>query len=352
MRGAVRDTISIGELAHQLGGELFGPGELEISGVNALDAARPGEITFIHDRTYAGRWAECRASAAVISRRALSAAHHDETERALIVVEDAELASIELLRRFMPPPPRPELGVHPTAWVHPEAEIGADVRIGPHVSVDAGATVGARTVLHGGVRIYGRASIGADGEIHAGTVIRERCVIGSRVLFHQNVSIGGDGFGYRPAPDGRGLIKMPHLGLVRIEDDVEIGAGSCVDRAKFNETVIGAGTKIDNLVQIAHNCRIGRMCVIAGQTGLAGSVVVGDGVQIGGQVAIAEHVRIGDGARIGARSGVMRDIEPGESVLGLPAEPVRVTLRQAAALRKLPGLLHEISRRGRGSDAS
>lgn len=351
MSDTVRGTISIGELAQKLGGELLGPGDIEISGVNALDAAQPGEITFIHDRTYARRWAECHASAAVISRRALPAVSHEETERALIVVDDAELASVELLHRFMPPPPRPDLGVHPTAWIHPDAEFGADVRIGPHVSVDAGATVGERTVLHGGVRIYGHVSIGADCEIHSGCVIRERCVIGSRVLLHPNVSIGGDGFGYRPAPDGRGLIKMPHIGLVRVEDDVEIGAGSCVDRAKFTETVIGAGTKIDNQVQIAHNCRIGRMCVIAGQAGLAGSVTVGDGVQIGAQVGISEHVRIGDAVRIGAKSGVMRDIEPGLSVLGIPAEPARIALRQAAAIRKLPGLLNEISRLDRGGEA-
>lgn len=338
------------DLAHALGAELIGPGDILIHRINTLEEAGPEEVTFIHDSQHAARWAESGAAAAIISRSLVPPEELKSPRRPLLVVMNAELASIEALRIFMPEPARPEPGIHPTAWVHPAAQVSGTAAIGPHCSVDARAVIGPGTILHAGVRIYPDVTIGADCEIHGGCVIRERCSIGSHVILHQNVNIGADGFGYRPAPDGSGLLKMPHIGSVTVEDHVEIGAGSCVDRAKFSRTVIGAGTKIDNLVQIAHNCRIGRMCVIAGQAGLAGSVFVGDGVQIGAQVGIAEQVRIGDGARIGGKSGVMRDIDPGQSVLGVPAEPARETLRQAAAIRKLPGLLKEISRRPRPED--
>jgi UDP-3-O-[3-hydroxymyristoyl] glucosamine N-acyltransferase len=175
-------------------------------------------------------------------------------------------------------------------------------------------------------------------------VVRERCRLGRRLLLHPNVTIGADGFGYEPAPDGSGLVKVPHIGTVIIEDDVEIGAGSCVDRAKFGATVIGAGTKIDNLVQIAHNCRIGRNCVIAALSGLSGSVTVGDGARIAGAVGIVDHVSIGSGATIGAGAGVMKDVPPGETQLGGPAVEIRQALRQMAAIRKLPDWMQQASR--------
>jgi UDP-3-O-[3-hydroxymyristoyl] glucosamine N-acyltransferase len=164
------------------------------------------------------------------------------------------------------------------------------------------------------------------------------------VILHSNVSIGADGFGYEPSPDGAGLVKVPHLGTVSLEDDVEIGAGSCVDRGKFGATVVGRGTKIDNLVQIAHNCRIGRGCVIAGQSGFSGSVTVGDGVTIAGGVGVADHVTIGSGATIGARSGLMKDVPAGETHVGYPAYEAGIALRQAAALRKLPDWMQNASR--------
>ena len=249
----------------------------------------------------------------------------------------------ELLRLFAPPPLLPDAGVHPTAWVHPDASIGRDVRIGPHVSVDRGASIGDRVVLYGGVRICGEAHVGDDSILHSNTVVRERCRLGRRVITHQNVSIGADGFGFERAPDGSGLLRVPQIGTVELCDDVEIGAATCIDRAKFGTTVIGAGTKIDNLVQVAHNCRIGSSCVIAALSGLAGSVTVGDGVCIGGAVAVSPHVTIGSGATIGACSGVMRDISPGQTCLGTPATEVREALRQAAALQRLPAWMREVS---------
>jgi len=169
-------------------------------------------------------------------------------------------------------------------------------------------------------------------------------VIGRGVILHQNVSIGADGFGYRPDPTGRGLLKVPHIGNVILEDGVEIGSNSCVDRAKFGSTIVGAGTKIDNICQIAHNCRIGRCCVIAGCAGISGSVTIGDGVQMGGMVGIIDHINIGSGARLGAMCFVMRDIPAGQSVLGYPADDGQTVLRQWASVRKLPGLLRPLSR--------
>lgn len=332
------------KLASIVGGELIGRGDLVIRGVNSIDEAADGEITFIADAPHAQRWAASRASAAVISA-GLEVTGHDPQRRALIRVPCAELAMALLLDLFAPPPALPPVGVHPTAWVEAGAVIGPGARIGPHVSIGAGSAVGREAIVHAGARIDAQVRIGARTVIHASCVIRERCVIGDRVILHPGVVIGADGFGYRPSADGSGIVKIPQIGTVVIEDDVELGAGTCIDRAKFGATVIGAGTKIDNLCQIGHNARIGRCCLIAGLTGIAGSVVIEDGVVIAGAVGVADHVRIGRGARIGAFSGVIRDIPAGHTVLGYPADESTAALRQWAAIRKLPDLLREPSRR-------
>ncbi len=320
-----------------MAGELDGPPDLRITGVKGLDDAGPNDLTFITARRYGKRWAKSNAGAALI-KKGLKADGHDPSARALIIVPDAELALIAVLEAFAPPRAVPEVGVHPTAFVHETAKLGKGVRIGAFVSVGKDAEIGDDVVLHAGVRIYSGVKIGAGTEIHGNTVVRERCTIGRRVLIHQNVSIGADGFGYRPAPNGAGLLKVPHIGAVQIDDDVEIGAGTCIDRGKFGDTFIGAGTKIDNLVQIGHNCRIGRGCILAGTCGLSGSVTVGDGVQIGGGAGIKEQIVIGSGARVGALAGVMRDVPAGETHLGVPAEEASQALRVVACMRKMAGL--------------
>ncbi len=336
------------ELAERVHGEVRGRSDLLIEGVNALDDASEREITFIADTAHARRWAQARAGAALISR-GIVADGHDPNSRTLIVVSDAAVAMIDVLNAFAPASAEPEPGAHPTAWVHPEATLGRDVRIGPHVSIDRGASIGDRVVLHAGVRLYADVRIGEDSIVHANTVVRERCHLGRRVVLHQNVSIGADGFGYEKAPDGSGPLKVPQIGNVEIHDDVEIGAGTCIDRAKFGATTIGAQTKIDNLVQIGHNCRIGRGCVIVGLCGLSGSVTLGDGVLLAGACHIGGHLTIGAGATLGATSVVRGDLAAGKEFLGVPAIEARQYLRQVAALRRLPAWMREVSRR-RGSE--
>lgn len=324
-------------IAELVNGTLEGPAELRIEGVNSLDEAGPADLTFITSAKFARKWAQTRAGAALV-RRGIKVADHDAATRALITVDDPELAMIAVLNAFAPPHTMPDLGVHPTAFVHESAKLGKDVRIGAHVSVGREAELGDGVILHAGVRIYSFVKIGAGTEIHGNTVVRERCTIGKESILHQNVSIGADGFGYRPAPDGKGLIKVPHIGTVRIGDSVEIGAGACIDRGKFGATTVGDGSKIDNLVQVAHNCQIGRCVIIAGCVGISGSVTIGDGAQIGGGVGIRDHLTIGAGAKVGAMAGVMRDVPAGETHLGMPAEEASKALRLVAATRRIAGL--------------
>lgn len=336
-----------------VGGTVIGPdgaASVVVTGVESIEYATPQQATFIGSARHARAWRESRAATALVSQR-LVAAVADGSGRPIVVVPDADLAMIALLEHFAPPAPVPPAGVHPTAWVDPTAMLGAGVRIGAHASIDARCVLGEGVVLHAGVRLYPDVRIGDGSVVHANCVVRERCTIGRRVILHQNVSIGADGFGYRFDAALGALRKVPQIGIVTIEDEVEIGAGTCIDRAKFGATIIGAGTKIDNLVQIAHNCRIGRGCVIAGTAAMAGSAVLGDGVQLAGGVAVAPHVTIGDLAQVGAMSGVLNDIPARARVVGMPAVDAVVALRQAAALRKLPDWLRRAAAREVDSSA-
>lgn len=239
-----------------------------------------------------------------------------------------------VLEKFAPPTPAFDSDIHPTAVVDETASIGQGVRIG------AGCYIGKHVKLADGVTLYPNVTIldetevGPNTTMWPGTVVRERSVIGSHCIFHNNVSIGADGFGYRPADNGQGLVKVPQIGNVVIGHYVEIGANSCVDRGKFSSTIVGDGCKIDNLVQIGHNCKMGRFCIMAGASGLAGSVTLGDGVIIGGSASIKDHTTIGSGAVVGAGSGVTGDIGPGEKVLGYPAIAYRDALKQWVYLKK------------------
>lgn len=335
------------ELATKLGATLRGPGDVVLNRLETLDRADSACLTFIRDARNASRWSTSNAGAALLSRVVANdpaANPADETGRALIVVDDADRALIRVLEWLSPEAERSAAGIHKSAHVHPSAMVAASATIGPGCVVGEDAVIHERVVLRANVSVGDAVNIGADSVIHAGAVIYPRSTIGARCTLHANVVIGADGFGYRPRDDGRGLVKIPHIGIVEIHDDVEIGAGTTIDRAKFGATIIGAGTKIDNLVQIGHNVRIGRACIICGCTAIAGSTVLGDGVTLAGGVGLADNLTIGAGAKIGARSGVMEDIPAGEMWVGYPAKPARHTLRTIAALQQLPDVMAQVKK--------
>ncbi len=321
-------------IAALVGGRLDGPAGLPVRGLNSLADATPDQLTFIVDPVNANRWAASVAGVAVVTK-GVGVPGHDRASRALIEVDNADLAMIAILELFWQGDDLPAAGIDSTARIDPTATIGAGVRIGAGVSIGARCSVGDGASLHANAALYADVVVGAGTLVHAGAVVRERCVIGARCILGANCVIGGDGFGYRASADGRRVLRVPHLGNVVLEDEVEIGSGTMVDRGKFGATRIGAGSKIDNLCQVGHNVIIGRLCMISGQTGIAGSAQLGDGVMLGGGVGIAPHLRIGDRVRIAARAAVMKDIPAGETWGGYPAQEIRDALREEAALRKL-----------------
>lgn len=338
--GGAAPSWTTGELAARLRAELVGPADLRITRLDALDRADASTLSFIRDAKYAADWAESSAGAAIVSR---GLPVSPSPGRALLIVDDADRALIQILEALTPPSHR-TAGVSPTATIDPTARVDATASVGPGACIGPRTTVGARTAILANVTLGADVRVGADCELRPGVVVEDRCTIGSRVRIHPNAVIGADGFGYRPAPDGRGLLKIPHAGNVEIGDDVEIGANANIDRGKFGPTTVGEGTKIDNLVQVGHNCRIGRHCIICGTCGLSGSVTLGDGVVLAGGVAVADNITIGAGAKVGARSGVMHDIPAGEEWVGYPAAPVRVTMRLVASQRQLPEVLQKLRR--------
>ncbi len=329
------------QIAKHLGGQLKGRADLTIESLEEISCAESGQMTFIGSAAYASRWQTSRASAAVISNGLNADPGHD---RALIVVQDADLAMAELLVLFAPISPPPDGGIHESAIVAASATIGESVHVGPHCVIGPEVQIGDGSVLHASVTIMHNSHIGCHCVLWPGVVIRERCRLGNRCVIHSNVTIGSDGFGYRPNSDGQGLTKIPHIGTVELGDDVEIGANSAIDRGKFSATQLGTGCKIDNLVQIAHNCRIGQAVVIAGSTGIAGSVTIGDGAILGGMVGVKDHVTIGAGAQLAGGAHVLTDVPPGKIWAGRPAQPCRQASREYASIRRLPKIMKQIKR--------
>ena len=325
-------SFTIQEINTILKGELVGDTNQKITGPEQLEKADKNQITFIANRKYIHLWPKSNACAAIVNDNLKI---ETEENRALIKVKNADLAMAKLLEIFNPSPPQFDIDIHPTAVIHESAKIGSDCKIGANCYIGKNVVIGNDVILYPNVTIFDETKIGNNTVVWSGTVIRERSEIGSFCIFHTNVSIGADGFGYRPSDDGRGLVKIPQIGNVIIGNYVEIGANSTVDRAKFSSTIIGDGCKIDNLVQIAHNCVLGRSCIMAGSSGLAGSVTLGDGVIIGGSSSIKDHVIIHSGAVVGGGSGVMSDVAAGKTVVGYPAADSRDMFRQWVALRKL-----------------
>ncbi len=335
-------NFTIEAINQAIGGTLTGNPAILITGVEQVSEATESQLTFIGQKKYVKLWHQSSASAAIVKD---SLDIEPGQERALISVADPDLALAQVLKMFEPEPPRCEAGIHSTAVVDSTAIIGATAAIGAGCYIGPGVVIGTGTKLYPNVTVLDDTRIGSRTVIWSGTVIRERCSIGNGCIIHPNVTIGSDGFGYRPSPDGRGMVKIPQIGTVEVGDGVEIGAGSSVDRGKFSATSIGDGTKIDNLVQIAHNCKLGRSCVMAGQSGLAGSVTLGDGVIMGGGARVNDHVTVGSGVRIGGNAGVVSDVAPGKTLLGMPADDHRQTLRLWAAQKQLPDIIKHVKKK-------
>ncbi len=329
-------VMTSGDIAKLLNAPIDGRDDLRIERVDSFDSADASAITFIRSEKFAHRWGESGASAALIAR-GVKTIGHDPTTRAIIEVDDADVALTKVLTALSPDEPAKAPGIHPSAVIGPGAKIDAGAFIGPFCSIGAGASVGKGSVLISHVSLGDHVSIGSNTTLHPQVTIYSRSRVGNSVILHAGVSIGADGFGYRPDP-AQGLVKLPHKGIVEIHDHVEIGAGSCVDRARFGATVIGMGTKIDNLVQIGHNCRVGKFTVICGCTGIAGSVTIGDGVQIGGNCGIGDNLTIGNGAKIAGNAALMHDVPEGQSFAGYPAMPGRDYMRMLWAMKKAAGL--------------
>jgi UDP-3-O-[3-hydroxymyristoyl] glucosamine N-acyltransferase len=331
---SMQKTFTLAEIAKWVGGAVRGDAAVKIAGVSGVSEAGPGEITWLTHEKYARGLAQSKAAAVVVPE------NYGATPMPAVLVRNPSVAIITILERFAPPPARPAVGVHPSAILGERVRLGQNVAIGPGAVVSAGASIGDSTVLHANVFVGQDTCVGADCEFWPGVVVRERCTIGSRVIIHPNTTIGADGFGYQFV-EGR-HVKIPQIGTVTIEDDVEIGANSAIDRAKFGTTRIGEGTKIDNLVQVAHNVQIGPGCLLVAQCGIAGSARLGKGVVLGGKVGVRDHVSLNDGMQSAACACISKDVPAGATVIGSPAMEQEQFLRERAKVRRLPSLFEQV----------
>ena len=326
-----KKSFSLAEINQVIKGTVVGDTSQIIFAPQQLEAATTNEISFIGNKKYERLWNNSNACVAIVNE---DIAIEPGENRAFIKVKNADLALCQVLELFAEAPPLFRQNIHPTAVIDASAIIGENAEIGANVYVGPDAKIGANVRIYPNVTILDESTVGDRTVIWSGSVVRERCHIGSDCIIHPNATIGADGFGFRPCPE-RGLAKIPQIGNVVIGNWVEIGANTCVDRGKFSSTIIGDGCKIDNLVQIGHNSKLGKYCIMAGNSGLAGSVTLGNGVIIGGSASIKDHTTIGDGATVGAGSGVTGDIEAGKVVLGYPAIDARDALKQWAILKRL-----------------
>ncbi|HEY8208487.1 MAG TPA: UDP-3-O-(3-hydroxymyristoyl)glucosamine N-acyltransferase [Myxococcaceae bacterium] len=333
-------SFGLAELASLVGAELRGDPEARIHGVNGLAEARPGDVSFYANPRYRAQLHATRASAVLAS----SDPPGCPQGAARLLVPNPHLAFAKVSAAFHPERRAPP-GVAPGAHVHPEAKVHPEACVMAGATVERGATVGARSVLFPGAYVGEGAAVGEDCVLHPSSSVLHGCVLGARVTLHASSVIGSDGFGYAFDPEGpRGPehFKIPQAGIVRVEDDVEVGACACVDRATLGETLIGRGTKVDNLVQIAHNVKVGPLSLLCAQAGVAGSSELGTGVILAGQVGVVGHLKVGDMAKVGAQSGVAQDVPDGAVLSGSPAFDHKAWLKSSAAYEQLPELLKEI----------
>jgi UDP-3-O-[3-hydroxymyristoyl] glucosamine N-acyltransferase len=326
---------TLAELAQQVGGKVIGDGRVVIRKVASIEEAGPGEIAFLANPRYQSWLASCRASAVIVGPGVVTESL-SERRREYLEVSDPYLAFAKILQFFSPSASYSE-DISPKANIDPTADLGVGVTVFPYVFVARGTQVGARTVLYPGVFLGEQVRVGQDCVLHPNVVVRDGCRVGNRVVLHAGVVIGSDGFGY--AGEGDQRVKIPQIGIVEVEDDVELGANTTVDRATLGRTTIGKGVKIDNLVQIGHNVVVGDNSLIAAQAGIAGSTRIGKDVMLGGRVGIINHLTIGDGAKIGPGSGILRSVPPGVMrSSGLDAPPHREWLKVITLLPQLPRL--------------
>jgi UDP-3-O-[3-hydroxymyristoyl] glucosamine N-acyltransferase len=328
--------MRLSDIAQRLGGELRGDGETEISGVNGIDEAGLGELTFVANAKYLAKLPATKAAAVIL------APDVPEVSLPSLRVANPYLAFAQALELFYPPYVPPE-GVHPTAVIAPSARIGAQASIGPYVVIGENVVIGDHARIFAHVVIYPHVTIGCAFTAHAGVVVREGTRIGDRTVLQGGVVIGGDGFGYVPLPDGS-TYKIPQSGVVVLEDDVEVGANTTIDRATVGATVIRRGSKIDNLVMVGHGCEVGTGSLLAAQVGLSGSTKLEAGVQLGGQVGAAGHLTVGKNSRVAAQSGIPNDVPPDSVIGGYPAVDIHTWRRYSAALPKLPEILRRLRR--------
>jgi UDP-3-O-[3-hydroxymyristoyl] glucosamine N-acyltransferase len=331
-------VLTAAAIAKLTGGKVQGDANASISSIASLDRARSGQLSFCASNKYASLLAGTQASVVLVSPEVADA---ETRAAARVVVDRPQESMLALLPRLYRAAER-QPGLHPSAVIGRNARIGADAVIGPFVHVGDGAMLGDRVTLDARSSVGPGVRIGDDTHLYPGVTLYAGTQLGNRVAIHAGACIGSDGFGY-VFKDGRHE-KIPHVGRCIVEDDVEIGAGTTIDRGSIDDTVIGAGTKIDNLVHVAHNTRIGRLCLIAAQTGISGSVRIEDGVVIGGQAGLQGHHTIGKGARIGGQSGVFGDVPPGETWSGYPARPHRESLRAQATLFKLSAMMKRLEK--------
>ncbi len=327
-------SLTVTELAVYLGGVVQGDGTVMISGLGALETAGPDTLTFLANPKYASKVAETSAGAVLI------APGGERYGRTAIEVANPYLGFAKLLTLFYTEPHK-AMGVMPAAIVSESASIGEAASIYPGACIGKNVVVGKRTVIYSGAVLYDNVIIGEDCTIHSNAVVRERCRIGNRCIIQPGAVIGSDGFGY--APDGNGYYRIPQIGIVVLEDDVEIGANSCIDRAAIEVTRICRGTKLDNLVQIAHNCQIGEDCMIVSQVGISGSAKIGNHVTLAGQVGVAGHLTIGDNVLVGAQSGVPSSLPANAAYSGTPTMPHREWLKSSMVVPRLPELKKTVS---------
>jgi UDP-3-O-[3-hydroxymyristoyl] glucosamine N-acyltransferase len=329
-------TVTVDQLARKLQADVFGEREREISDAKGLLKATFEDVTFVADDQNLRMLNKCRAGVVLINAERLAAAQQlmALNNTTFLVVTDPLTAFVETMRLFRPQRERPQIGISPHAHVHPTATIGADTNIHPGAVIGEDVVIGHGCEIHHGVVIGAGCHVGDQTTIHPHAVLYPEITVGNRVLIHANAVIGADGFGYR-FEHGR-FVKIPQLGTVRVDDDVEIGACTTIDRGMVGPTIIGEGTKLDNLVMIAHNCELGKHNAFVSQVGLAGSVTTGDYVRCAGQVGIADHVHLGTGCTLAAKAGVHKNVPEGQTHIGAPSGPIDEQFKIIMALQKAP----------------